>query len=74
MAPLSLSVCILRCLGTGKTNALAVAVAVSWEAPKVQRTAGAKGAGLRLLRVQVVCMYRNGNGRPGDGKTRNWLK
>lgn len=59
---------ILRCLGAGETNALAVAVAVSWEAPEVQRAAGGEGAALKLLRVQTVCGYENGDGGPGGGK------
>jgi len=49
--PVSLGVCVLRCLSAGQTNALAIAVAISWEVAKAQGAAGGKGAGLRLLRV-----------------------
>lgn len=69
MASLSGGGCILSCLDAGETNALAVAVGVSWETPKMQGAAGGEGAGLRFLRVQTVCARGNGDGRPGDGKT-----
>lgn len=64
MAPLAMGVCTLGCLGARKTNALAVYP--SWEAPKVQGASDGKGAGLRLLRVQTLCMYGNGGDRTGD--------